>query len=114
MSRKVFIRNLEDLPKGMGFKVINGAETIDVIRTDDDQVLAIGNQCPGCGFPLSDGWVCGTDVICAKRNERFDATTGEMTDGGINVDPQILDKHPNVPVYLITVENGKVYLTVEH
>ncbi|WP_283595974.1 nitrite reductase (NAD(P)H) small subunit [Limosilactobacillus sp. DJ3M12] len=114
MSRTVFIRNLADLPKGMGFKVINGDETIDVIRTDDNQVLAIGNVCPGCGFPLSDGWVCGTDVVCAKRNERFNATTGVMTDGGINVDPQILDKHLRVPTYPVKVEDGKVYLTVKH
>ena len=54
MSRTVFIRNLADLPKGMGFKVINGDETIDVIRTDDNQVVmfvpAVAFLCQMVGF----------------------------------------------------------------
>lgn len=41
IKRKAYIKDLDELPKQMGYKVINGDETIDIIRTSDDKVLPL-------------------------------------------------------------------------
>ncbi len=73
-----------------------------VLANVDGTVCALRDQCSHENFPLSDGELDGSEVVCIYHGARFDACTGarkslpairpvqsfpvEIRDGGIYVD----------------------------
>ena len=104
MAKEVFICNVDDLATRLGFKVINGDETVGIFKLSNGEIYAIGNECPGFGFPLTDGIVCEDTVYCALHDEQVDLKTGkELTDE--------TGTH-QVKTYPVSIKDNKVYLTI--
>lgn len=59
---------LQDIPKRGARCVRNGAMTIAVFRTEDDQVFALEDRCPHRAGPLSQGIVHDGCVTCPLHN----------------------------------------------
>jgi nitrite reductase (NADH) small subunit len=59
-------------------KLISGAITIALIRTQDDRVYAIEDRCPHRGGPLSEGIVSGDRVACPLHGQCVELATGRM------------------------------------
>lgn len=66
----------------------------------EDEVLAIGNECPHQGGNLCDGWLEGDIVTCPLHGWEFDFRSGLcMTVPG-----------ERVPSYRVSIEGGTIYL----
>lgn len=71
------IGKLDDIPN-LGARVVSTpVGDVAIIRTGDDQVFAIRDQCPHKGGPLSQGIVHGHKVTCPLHNWVIDLGTGE-------------------------------------
>lgn len=68
--------SLDDCPPGTLKGVRVGGELIVLANVDGD-VCALEDQCSHQDFPLSDGELDGTDVICIYHGARFDACSGK-------------------------------------
>ncbi len=65
-----------------------------------EEIFAIGNECPHQGGSLCDGHVEGDIVTCPLHGWEFDLRSGAcMTVPG-----------ESVPRYLVTVEDGAIFL----
>jgi len=96
---RVKVMAAADVPPGKGVLAsVNGRDV--VVYRRDDEILAIGNDCPHQGGSLCDGWVEGDIVVCPIHGWEFDMRSGAcMTVPG-----------ESVPRYIATVEDGTVYL----
>lgn len=49
----------------------------------ENQVFALGDECPAGGCPLSEGWIDERDelVVCASDESAFDVRSGEPVRG---------------------------------
>ena len=48
-----------------------------VVANVDDDLYALEDQCSHQEFPLADGELDGSDVVCTYHGARFDACTGK-------------------------------------
>ncbi len=64
-----------DLPDEGGLRVVVRDKPIGLYRVDG-RVYAMDDECPHAGFPLSEGDVDGTLVICPGHAWEFDLETG--------------------------------------
>ena len=78
-SATVRICKLEDIPRLGARRYQDGARTIAIFRTAEDNVFAIHDQCPHRGGPLSQGIVFGESVACPLHNWCIDLRTGKAT-----------------------------------
>ena len=53
-----------------------GGRRVAVFRSETGWV-AVDDECPHAGAPLSDGWLEDGCVVCPWHGARFDAATGE-------------------------------------
>lgn len=96
-KRKVL--DLAALPDGEAAFATFGDEDVALFRRDDE-IFAIGNQCPHQGGNLCDGFVEGDIVTCPLHGWEFDLRSGAcMTVPG-----------ESVPHYLATLEDGAIIL----
>ena len=93
---------LSAVPKGKLHLVTIGREEIVMFRREDE-ILAIGNECPHQGGALCDGWVEGDIVTCPLHGWEFDLRSGAC----------MTIPAERVPRWTVTVENGDVYLESE-
>jgi len=100
---RVEIGALDQLPRDRGVKVEVGEHRIAVFRVGDE-VYAIGDRCSHAEASLAEGEVWDTMVECPRHGSEFDLETGK---------PGSLPATLPVPTYEVTVEDGKVYLSVE-
>ena len=70
------IGSLADIPRRGSRCVTNGATTIAVFRTGDDQVFALEDRCPHRAGPLSQGIVHDGCVTCPLHNWVISLATG--------------------------------------
>ena len=92
--------DLSTLAPGAATLVTVDGVDVAVFRRRDDEILAIGNECPHQGGSLCDGLVEGDIVTCPLHGWEFDLRSGAcMTVPG-----------ESVPRYEVTVENGAVFL----
>ena len=98
MSRQKVL-DLAALPPGERALVTAARMEVALFRRDDE-LFAIGNECVHQGGSLCDGRVEGDIVICPLHGWEFDLRSGAcMTVPG-----------ESVPRFLVTIEDGAVFL----
>ncbi len=100
---KVEITEFDKLPRGRGVRVTVGEHRIALFRIEDD-IYAIGDRCSHAEASLAEGEVWDRAVECPRHGSEFDLRTGE---------PSALPATVPVPVYVVSVEDGTVYLELE-
>ena len=96
---RVRVASLGDVPPNTLALVSFGGEQV-VLYRKQDEILAVGNECPHEGGSLCDGWVEGEIVVCPVHGWEVDLRSGAcMTVPG-----------ERVPRYAVAVEDGSVYL----
>ena len=100
---RVEITDVESLPRDRGVRVTVGDHRIAMFRIGDD-VFAIGDRCSHAEASLAEGEIWDGHVECPRHGSEFDLKTGE---------PTSLPATAPVPVYEVSVEDGKIYLDLE-
>ncbi len=54
----------------------DGDELVAVVRLASGEVCVVADQCPHDGGPLSDGFVDGDHLVCARHQWELDPRTG--------------------------------------
>lgn len=100
---RVEVAQLDALPRDRGVRVVIGEHRIAMFRIGED-VYAIGDRCSHAEASLAEGEVWDMSVECPRHGSEFDLRTGE---------PGALPATVPVPTYLVSIEDGKVYLDLE-
>jgi 3-phenylpropionate/trans-cinnamate dioxygenase ferredoxin subunit len=98
---------LADVPVGGVLAVdVDGTE-VAIVRTDDDELFAIRDECSHAAIALSEGEVDAAEgeIECWLHGSRFDLRTGEPTG---------LPATEPVPVYPCKVDGDEVVVDVEN
>lgn len=82
-------------------KGVDAAGTAVVLANVDGTIYALRDQCSHEEYPLSDGELDGTDVVCVYHGARFDACTGAR---------KALPAVRPVKSYPVEVRDGHVYV----
>jgi 3-phenylpropionate/trans-cinnamate dioxygenase ferredoxin subunit len=91
-----------DCPVGE-LTAVDVAGTGVVLATVEGTIYALRDQCSHEEYPLSDGEIDGTDVVCQYHGARFDACTGAR---------KALPAVRPVKSYPVEVRDGDVYIDV--
>jgi len=102
MTREIAIFELNELFIGEGRAVRLGLHRLFVVRLED-RVTCYEDRCPHLGFPLSEGRLEGTALVCAAHGWEFDVESGL----GTNPERCRLRSHP------VRVVDGTVLVEVE-
>ena len=102
MGEKLAIGSVEDFAAGAATRVDLGGHCIAVVRIEDD-FYALGDRCSHADYSLSEGEIYGEELEleCWKHGSTFSLKTGK---------PTTLPATRAVPVYAISVEDGKVWV----
>jgi nitrite reductase/ring-hydroxylating ferredoxin subunit len=76
---------------------------IVVVMLADGTYVAFDGRCPHKGGPISDGRICDDVVICPWHGFRFDLRSG---------DPAGMQSIMKLPVFPVTVESDRIFVTV--
>ena len=101
---KYAVCTVEEIESGKAKRVEIGARRIAVVRIEDE-FYAIGDTCSHANFSLSEGdvYVEDREIECWKHGSTFSLIDGK---------PQCFPATAPVPVYEVTVEEGKVWIEV--
>ena len=75
MAEWARVASLADVPEGTLKGVMVGMQPLVLANVAGD-LYALEDLCSHQEFPLSDGELDGTDVVCTYHGARFDACTG--------------------------------------
>ncbi len=75
MAEWARVASLADVPEGTLKGVMVGMEPLVLANVAGD-LYALEDLCSHQEFPLSDGELDGTDVVCTYHGARFDVCTG--------------------------------------
>lgn len=100
MINRVKVGDFSDLREGVGLKVEIDEHRIAVFLVDGS-VFAIGDRCSHAEASLAEGEVFDLEVECPRHGSTFDLTTGY---------PQSLPATKPVPTYVVSIEEGNVYV----
>lgn len=89
-----------ELKEGVGLKVDLTDHRIAVFLVDGS-VFAIGDRCSHAEASLAEGEVFDHEVECPRHGSIFDLKTGA---------PHSLPATKPVPTYLVSIEDGYVYV----
>ncbi len=89
-----------ELKEGVGLKVDLTEHRIAVFLVDGS-VFAIGDRCSHAEASLAEGEVFDHEVECPRHGSIFDLKTGA---------PHSLPATKPVPTYLVSIEDGYVYV----
>ena len=78
MADFIAVAKVEEIPPGERLVVQIGRNWI-VIFNVDGTLYALEDQCSHEEYPLSDGFIVGCEIECAKHGARFDLRTGKNT-----------------------------------
>lgn len=51
-------------------------QPVAVLRLADGRIFVVADRCPHDGGPLSDGWIDGDRLVCARHGWEVDPATG--------------------------------------
>ena len=80
---------------------VEAAGTRVVLANVDGRLCALRDECSHQAYPLSDGHLDGSDVVCPYHGARFDACTGAR---------KTLPAVRPVKSYPVEVRDGDVYV----
>jgi 3-phenylpropionate/trans-cinnamate dioxygenase ferredoxin subunit len=89
-----------DCPPGQ-LKAVDADGTHVVLANVDGTICALRDECSHEAYPLSDGELDGTDVVCTYHGARFDACSGAR---------KALPAVRPVKAYPVEVRDGDVYI----
>ena len=92
---------LNELKQDQAVKVVLDGEPIAIVLDSSGEVHAIGDTCSHGQVSLSEGFVEGNTLECWAHGSRFSLETGI---------PQNLPAFEPVPVYVVEIEDGEVYI----
>lgn len=90
-----------DLTQDQAVKVELDGVPIALVLDSSGVVHAIGDTCTHGQISLSEGFVEGDTLECWAHGSQFSLTTGV---------PQNLPAYEPVPVYVVEIEDGDVYI----
>lgn len=61
-----------DIPAGSVMAARRGAEPVAVARLDSGKLVIVADRCPHDGGRISDGFVEGERLVCARHGWQFD------------------------------------------
>ncbi len=98
---------LDDVPIGGVHAVDVAGVDVAIVRTHDDEVFAIHDECSHASIALSEGDVdaAGCEIECWLHGSRFDLRSGKPTG---------LPAYEPVPVYPCKIEDGSVVVDVDN
>ncbi len=96
------VASLSEVPRDRGLCVRVGDEEIGLYRIGDD-VFAMHNSCPHQGYPLSEGELDGTQIVCPAHLWAFDVCTG--------LGPGEIDEEA-LPRYQVAIEGDDVLVDI--
>ena len=94
-------RPLADLVQDQPIKVELDGVDIAVVLDNQGEVHAIGDTCSHGQISLSEGFIEGDTLECWAHGSAFSLRTGV---------PQNLPAYEPVPVYVVEIEDGYVYI----
>ncbi|MBP1325235.1 3-phenylpropionate/trans-cinnamate dioxygenase ferredoxin subunit [Leucobacter exalbidus] len=100
MAREKVIA-LSELVQDQATRAVVGDVPIAIVLDGQGQVHAIGDTCTHGQISLSEGFVEGETLECWAHGSQFSLTTGV---------PQNLPAYEPVPVYVVEIEDGDVYI----
>jgi 3-phenylpropionate/trans-cinnamate dioxygenase ferredoxin subunit len=100
MINRVKVGDFSDLKEGVGLKVDIDEHRIAIFLVDGS-VFAIGDRCSHAEASLAEGEVFDHEVECPRHGSIFDLTTGH---------PHSLPATKPVPIYMVSIEDGNVYV----
>ena len=92
---------LSELVQDQASRVVIDDVPIAVVLDSNGAVHAIGDTCSHGQISLSEGFVEGDTLECWAHGSAFSLCTGI---------PQNLPAYEPVPVYVVEIENGDVYI----
>jgi len=94
---------VDDVPEGTALRVeLDDGTPVAVVHTEGEW-FAIYDECSHAEVPLSEGEIDGCTLECWLHGSRFDLRTG---------DPSGPPATRPVPVYPVSVEGDRVFVTV--
>ena len=100
--KRYWVAQATDLVEGRPVHVMAGEDPICLVSTGGN-VFALSDRCSHEDTPLSEGQLYEEWIECPMHGSLFDLRTGAVT--GM---PAVLP----VPVFPVTVEEGKVFIDV--
>ena len=70
------VRDLPLIPVGALVRARDGARTVAVARLASGTLVVVDDRCPHDGGRISDGWVEGEQLICARHGWALEVTGG--------------------------------------
>lgn len=98
------VTDMADIEPGKPYSFNVGGTDVLVYIKEDESVLAVADECPHYGAPLSDGSITDSTVTCPWHNARFDIQSGEL------LGPPALDC---LRTFATRIDSGALYLRPE-
>jgi 3-phenylpropionate/trans-cinnamate dioxygenase ferredoxin component len=92
---------LDELEPNAARKVVVDGVPIAVVLDSAGDVHALGDVCTHGDISLSEGFVEDDTLECWAHGSKFELTTGK---------PRTLPAYEPVPVYVVTITDGDVYI----
>lgn len=100
MAREFAIAAAE-LQQDQAVRVVLGGIPIAIVKDAQGDIHAIGDTCSHGAVSLSEGFVEGDTLECWAHGSAFSLQTGI---------PQNLPAYEPVPVFIVEIEDGNVYI----
>lgn len=78
MARFRRVASTRDIPTGSMKPYTVGYQKLVIAHTEDG-FWAVADECSHDSAPISDGELCGHEVVCVRHGARFDLRTGAVT-----------------------------------
>ena len=76
------VGSLGFVPVGSIVRARSGARTVAVARLESGRLVVVDDECPHDGGRISDGFVDGERLVCARHNWELDVVDGRCTRAG--------------------------------
>ncbi|WP_213814764.1 non-heme iron oxygenase ferredoxin subunit [Glaciihabitans sp. dw_435] len=101
MSEATRVCSAAELEADSALKVVVDGVAIAVVKDSAGDIYALGDTCTHGDISLSEGFVEDDTLECWAHGSKFSLTTGK---------PLTLPAYEPVPVYVVTIIDGDVYI----
>lgn len=100
---RIEIAPVTDLPQGSGLRVEVGEHRVAMFKVGES-IYALGDRCSHAEASLAEGETFDDEVECPRHGAAFSLATGKAL---------TLPATESVATYVVEVDDGTVYLTIE-